>query len=159
MLRRQNAMPYGGHAPAQQQPQQAPVLAAPNPAGPVEHVAPGPTLQVLSGGYQFLGSSSIFQEQPDTSRPPPSMLVEVNSVSAPPPLAQNIAVINRGKVTTQQQQQKQDKAKHHPKLLCSFISRQLAKSTDALFPPFPLYPKPSEQKISREIFAPNFPNL
>ncbi len=136
MLRRQNAMPYGGHAPAQQQPQQAPVLAAPNPAGPVEHVAPGPTLQVLSGGYQFLGSSSIFQEQPDTSRPPPSMLVEVNSVCAPPPLAQNIAVINRGKVTTKQQQQQQEKTKqkNHPKFFF-FISRQLAKSTDALFPP------------------------
>ncbi len=139
MLRRQNAMPYGGHAPAQQQAQQAPVLAAPNPAGPVEHVAPGPTLQVPSGGYQFLGSSSIFQEQPDTSRPPPSMLVEVNSVSAPPPLAQNIAVINRGKVTTQQQQQQQEKTKQKsPKV--SFFLYKSATGQEYRCPLFPFPP-------------------
>ncbi len=97
-LRRQNAMPYGGHASAQPLSQQAPAQAATNAASPVENVAPAQSIPVLSNGYQFLGSSSIFQEQPDTTRPPPSMLVEVNSVSATLPPAQNTATSNRGNV-------------------------------------------------------------
>ena len=138
-LRRQNAMPYGGHASAQPLSQQTPAHAAHNTAGPVENVAPAQSIPVLNGGYQFLGESSILQEQPDLSRPPPSLLVEVNSSMIAAPPAQNTAANNRGNV--------KDSFSHKSTIghcnsssKISFNSRQLAKSTDALCPP-PLLPK------------------
>ncbi len=98
-LRRNNAMPYRGHAPVQQPLSQlTPVQAAPNAASTVENIAPAQSIPVLSGEYQFLGDSSILQEQPDLSRPPPSMLVEVNSTLIAAPPVQSAAPNNRGNV-------------------------------------------------------------
>jgi len=98
VLRRNNAMPYRGHAPAQLLSQHTPVQAAPHAASSVENIAPAQSIPVLSGEYQFLGDSSILQEQPDLSRPPPSMLVEVNSTLAATPPVQSSAPNNRGNV-------------------------------------------------------------
>jgi hypothetical protein len=97
-MHRNNAMPYRGHAPAQLLSQHAPVQAVSNAASSVENIAPAQSVPLLSGEYQFLGASSVLQEQPDLSRPPPSMLVEVNSTLIAATPAQSAAPNNRGNV-------------------------------------------------------------
>ncbi len=127
-------MPYRGHAPVQQPLSQlTPVQAAPNAASTVENIAPAQSIPVLSGEYQFLGDSSILQEQPDLSRPPPSMLVEVNSTLAATPPVQSAALNNRGNVIDPFKKQQHSTAQQQQTFF--FFSRQLAKSTDALCPP------------------------
>jgi hypothetical protein len=101
MLRRQNAMPYGGHASAFSQAMQSSEHAASNVAGPAENVSLSSNMMAPSSGYQFLGDSSILHEQPDTSRPPPGMYnmpVEMNSASVPTLPSQHSAPNNRGNV-------------------------------------------------------------
>ena len=115
--RRNNAMPYRGHAPAQLLSQHTPVQAAPHAASSVENIAPAQSIPVLSGEYQFLGDSSILQEQPDLSRPPPSMLVEVNSTLAATPPVQSAAPNNRGNVKDPFKKQQHSTAQQQPNFL------------------------------------------
>ncbi len=140
MLRRQNAMPYGGHASAFSQAMQSNGHAVSNVAGPVENAPHSSNLVTPSNGYQFLGDSSILHEQPDISRPPPGMYnvpVEINSASVPALPPHNSAPNNRGNVNLHKRNQKQKKPS-------SFLFLRSATGLEyrcLLPPPFHLSPK------------------